>query len=265
MYFLTLACQADAVDHLSSELWEAGTLGIRELGEDNDITLLAAFAANEHREQLLKHFASHLPSWRYEPDTDWVKATQEAWPARAIGERLFLAPMWRVEPTPPNRLRLIHNPGSACGTGDHPCTQLALMALERVPLVGALVADIGTGSGILAAAALRFGASQAIALDIDETVLPAARETLQLNGLTAHLIAGSADCLLPRCAHVVIANINATVLLSLSEDLMQIVTGKGRLILTGFPATELPPLLNIFLHSDVLLREEWACVISRPF
>ena len=77
-----------------------------------------------------------------------------------VGERLFLAPPWSEETVPDGRVRLIHNPGLACGTGEHPCTQMALAAMERIVKPGDRVADIGTGSGILAIGAALLKAGQ---------------------------------------------------------------------------------------------------------
>ena len=262
MYFLQIECKLSEVDLLSADLWQAGTVGVSEVEDDEHVTLQAAFESNQQREHLLKQFAAFSPSWQHTADIDWVKATQQAWPSRMIGEQLFLAPLWSDDPTPLGRLRVIHNPGSACGTGEHPCTQLALMALEHVPLAGSRVVDIGTGSGILLAGALKLGADNAVGLDVDQSVIPAALETLQLNGLPAWLLAGSADCLCDGCGDVVVANINATVLLFIEEELRRVRAANGYLIVTGFPEAELPAVAELFRPTKVLLLEGWACVIS---
>ncbi len=215
MYSLRLHCNAEDADLLSAELWEAGTAGIQELENGGGaLTLIAGFETNDGRDELLRRFGRFSPAWIHETDTDWVQATQRAWPGQRVGARLFLAPPWCDEATPPGRERVIHNPGMACGTGDHPCTQLALEALERVVSPACSMADIGTGSGILAISALRLGAATAFGVDMDEAALQAARENFALNALPANLVAGSADCLLSGSVDLVVANINATVLLA---------------------------------------------------
>ncbi len=64
-------------------------------------------------------------------DTDWVQHTYDAWPATLVGETFFLVAPWCKDPTPPGRIRLEINPGMQCGTGQHPCTQFCLEAMER--------------------------------------------------------------------------------------------------------------------------------------
>jgi ribosomal protein L11 methyltransferase len=244
------------VDSLSGQLWEAGTIGVQE----TDTEVIATFESNTGRADLLHQFASYAPHWEPQPTTDWVEATQRAWPGRFVGERLFLAPPWCVEPTPTGRVRLIHNPGLACGTGEHPCSQLALQALERHLQPGFRIIDVGTGSGILAIAALLLGAASAIGIDTDEAALHAAKENFALNLLPAPLAAGTADCLPPESADIVLANISATVLLSIADELLGLVAAHGCLILTGFPAAELPTVQAVFGAGEVTAINGWSCV-----
>ncbi len=187
MYSLRLNCAADESEFASAELWDAGTVGIREIDEDGRVVLIAGFERNDQRGELLERFANYSPEWRHEPARDWIAETQAAWPARSVGQRLFVAPVWSQETTPSGRERIIHNPGLACGTGEHPCTQLALMALEKCVTPGCTVVDVGTGSGILAIASLRLGAARAFGIDPDEAAIPAACENFSLNGLPAQL------------------------------------------------------------------------------
>src|SRR5690242_7249880 len=180
MYSLALRCQADQVDELSAELWAAGTLGIRELdGEQGRIILIAGFEDGTDDSELLRRFATHEPEWYRESDTDWVARAESSWPGLAIGRRFFLCPPWCKEETPPGRHRLVHNPGLACGTGEHPCTRLAIEALESVVMPGVRVADIGAGSGILAVAARQLGASEAVGIDPDDQALRVALENFE--------------------------------------------------------------------------------------
>lgn len=247
---------------VSAELWEAGTVGVRELDNDVRALLIAGFETNSKREELLARFARFSPEWRSEPDRNWVEETQAAWPPRVVGRRLFLAPFWSETPTPPERVRVIHNPGLACGTGEHPCTQLALLALERCVFQGCAVLDIGTGSGLLAVAALRLGAAKSVGVDPDEAALQGARENFQLNGCTPQLIAGSADCLASGSSDITVANISATVLLALFEDVLRITRPEGWIILTGFPKAEASVFEGAFANSETLALGEWRCLVA---
>lgn len=238
------------MDRLSSELWEAGTLGIREIDEGDGVALIATFENPQPG------------GWKEDESIDWIAEMQRAWTGRTVGERIFLAPPWSDEATPQNRFRLIHNPSLASGTGEHPCTQLALIALEEAVRPGSRVVDVGTGSGILAIAALLLGAAWAVGLDPDETALEVARANHRLNGLIAKVVTGSVECLADSCADITIANISATVLLSLGDELLRITAAGGRLILTGFTEPELAAIEQNFpaAGSRIFRSGEWSCV-----
>ncbi|MBV9611828.1 MAG: 50S ribosomal protein L11 methyltransferase [Acidobacteriaceae bacterium] len=179
---------------------------------------------------------------------------------RAVVSRARLEP----GPTPPGRMRIIHNPGLSCGTGEHPCTQLALMALERYVTQGARVADVGTGSGILAIAALRLGAAFAVGIDPDRAALCGARENFLLNGLTPALVAGSAESLATGCADITVANIDGTVLLSIVDDLIRITRPGGWLILSGFPEAEAGASRELFPNAESFGIADWRCLVAKP-
>ncbi len=263
MYTLHLTCVTSEIDEISAQLWESGTVGVQELDLVNDsVSLIASFETNQQRETLLDQFRAFSPEWRHEPDTNWMLETQNAWPGRAVGHSLFLAPPWCRVPTPQGRHRVIHNPGLACGTGEHPCTRLALQALEQTISTGCSVADIGTGSGLLAIAALRLGAATIIAFDTDQQALPAARENFLLNNLQPNLFAGSTDALAHTSLDLAVANINASVLLSLADDLFRILRPGGQLILTGFPKSESRQVAKIFPPHSILEEDSWTCFIS---
>jgi len=104
---------------------------------------------------------------------------------------------------------------------------------------------------MLAIAALQLGADLAVGVDTDEAALHAARENFELNHLAPALAAGSADCLADGCANVVVANISATVLLSIGDELMGLLATDGWLILTGFQEPELATVQRAFSAGEV--------------
>lgn len=260
MYSLELTCSEEEIDLLTAELWEAGTIGVRELqAEDGRILLIAGFAVKPPSgfETRLDGYA---PQWRKEEDVDWVEHTQQSWPGRPVGRTLYLCPPWAIKNAPPDRLRIVHTPGMACGTGEHPCTQLALEALERALQRGWKVADIGSGSGILTSAALLLGAGWALAADIDESAMGFAQEDFCLNHVAPLLLAGSADALAGDVFDVTMANISGTVLLSILDDLLRITRPGGMLILTGFTEAECARFQEMFPDAAASTRDSWACL-----
>jgi ribosomal protein L11 methyltransferase len=265
VYSLHLISSSDDADRVCAELWEAGTEGIQEIetGQDTTVRLIASFRTNEAREHLLTTFAVYSPEWHRLEETDWVARTEAAWPAREVGNKIFLAAPWNRDPTPQGRVRVVHNPGLACGTGEHACTRLALMALEECVRPGSRVVDIGTGSGILAVAALRLGAGFALGIDPDVVALAAAQENFRLNGLAPTLASGSADCVSAASADVIVSNINASVLLSMLDDLLLITAANGWLILTGFTEDEFSAVQQNVPEGSVLAMDEWRCLTVR--
>jgi ribosomal protein L11 methyltransferase len=135
--------------------------------------------------------------------------------------------------------------------------------LEHAVTPDCTVADIGTGSGILAVAALRLGARFAVATDTDRTSLDAAIENFGLNAQAANVVLGSADCLRDECADVTVANISGTVLLAIMDELLRIAKSRGHLILTGFPEWEIAPFQQLFREAAVTGINEWRC-LSTP-
>ena len=100
------------------------------------------------------------------------------------GKRLCICPQWENYANPERKILKI-DPGSAFGTGDHATTRLCLEFLDEIIKGGEQVLDVGTGSGILAAASVLLGAQSALGTDIDENSVNIARSTAALNNLHA--------------------------------------------------------------------------------
>ena len=245
MFSLFFRPPPDQEDLLIAELWECGTSGIVE--EESGIRAFFDDLSLIHR------FAGQDPEVREEKPVDWAQATRDAWPPIAVGKRFFLAPPWCDEPTPAGRLRLPIHPGMACGTGRHPATQLALEAIERHVRPGDTVADIGTGSGILAAAAALVGAGRVVACDVDPDAVKIASERVMVP-----LFVGSADALRTGSADIVVANIDSATIETLALELARIRKPNSKLILTGFPEWDIP---EGFKAKESNQREEWVCLV----
>ena len=245
MFSLFFRPSPDREEFLIAELWECGTTGIIE--EDGGVR---AFFEDL---SLLPRFTSDAPELREEQPIDWAQATRDAWPPIIVGQRFFLTPPWCHLPTPPGRLRLPIYPGMACGTGRHPATQLALEVIEQYVRPGDSVVDVGTGSGILAAAAALVGAGRVIGCDIDPEAVRIASQRLN-----SPLFAGSAAAIRSQSADVVIANIDAATIEELAAEFARIRKPDSVLILTGFPEWDAPAG---FQAKGFRKREEWLCLV----
>ncbi|KAK8676898.1 hypothetical protein V6N13_142457 [Hibiscus sabdariffa] len=111
---------------------------------------------------------------------DWIKKTQESFGPVEVSGGLWIVPEWK---TPPDveATNIVLNPRLAFGTGEHPTTRLGQLLLQRLIKGGEYFLDYGTGSGILAVAALQFGASLSAGIDIDPLAITSARHNATLN------------------------------------------------------------------------------------
>jgi ribosomal protein L11 methyltransferase len=237
-------------DELFVELWELGTRGIIE--EEGGVR--AFFDESSDPVTLLLRFVEFSPELRQEALTDWSQVSQDAWPPIEIGNRFYLVAPWSSDATPAGRLRLEICPGMACGTGRHPCTQLCLEAIEKHVRPGDSVIDIGTGSGILSAAALLVGAGRAIAGDIDREAVLVARERMQ--GVS--LFVGSAEAIRSNSADIVVANIDAATIERIAPELARVRKPESTLILSGFQEGDVPDGSQA---KEILFRDQWVCLI----
>jgi len=249
LFSLLLDPPVELEDYLIADLWESGTTGIIE--EEGRIR--AFFEPPADTAQLLLRFAEFAPELREEQPADWAQISRDAWPPLCIGERFFLVPPWCGEPTPSGRLRLEIYPGMACGTGRHPATQLCLEAIEKYTRPGDCVLDVGTGSGILSAAAALVGAGVVAGCDIDLEAVVVARERIR-----TLLFAGSAEAIRPRWADVIVANIDSATIERIGADLARVRKPQSTLILSGFPEWDVP---EGFQPKEIFRREEWVCLI----
>jgi ribosomal protein L11 methyltransferase len=150
---------------------------------------------------------------------------------------------------PPETLRLTN--ADAFGTGHHPTTALCIEMLEEVLAVERIanVLDVGTGSGILALAALKMGVPQAVGVDIAADALKVAAENARLNGLSdrLELVHGGADAV-TGVWPVVLANVLAAPLIEMAPLLVRRVGSQGLLILSGIPCSVESQVRRAFEH-----------------
>jgi len=163
-------------------------------------------------------------------DDDWVRRAQAQFPPMLVGERLWIGPSWC---TPPGggRAAVTLDPGLAFGTGTHPSTRLALAFVERTVRGGESVLDYGCGSGILAIAAAKLGASRVDAVDVDPQSVETAAGNARANGVVMRVAAP--DGLAPALYDIVVSNILAQPLIMLAPLLAARTRASGLIALSG--------------------------------
>ncbi|MGB1417037.1 MAG: 50S ribosomal protein L11 methyltransferase [Synechococcus sp.] len=206
-------------------------------------------------EPLAEPFGLALPAaqWDSVADEDWSLSWKQHWQADPVGEQLLILPAWLEVPEEHrHRLVLKMDPGSAFGTGSHPTTRLCLEALESAPPRGALVTDLGCGSGVLALAALGLGAEAVVAADTDSLAVRATSDNRDLNGYAAERLTvalGSVEALQEqlagRRADLLLCNILAPVIEALAPGFEALLRPDGRALLSGLLVDQAPRLKEV--------------------
>ncbi|KAJ8532360.1 hypothetical protein K7X08_012283 [Anisodus acutangulus] len=221
--------------------------------------------------------------------TEWIKATQELFRPVEVSDGLWVVPEWT---TPPDlqATNIILNPGLAFGTGEHPTTKLCLLLLRDLIKGGELFLDYGTGSGVLAIAALKFGASFSVGFDIDPQAITSAQDNATLNNIghdkfLLNLVPGkgilpsadfSSSMDIGQTAYdsevfnesgkydIVVANILLNPLLELADQIVSYAKPGATVALSGIISEQIPRILerySQYLESITVTKmDDWACI-----
>ncbi len=206
------------------------------------------------------------------PDDGWARRSQADLAAVHVGRISIYSSGDAFSPQPstlnPAGIQLVIPPSMGFGTGHHETTRLCLEALQTLDLRGARVLDAGTGSGVLAIAASRLGAREAIGIDHDPHAILAAREALALNPDARAVRFAVADLehaeALTPAAEVVVANLTGATLIRAADVLDAAVRPGGSLIVSGLLVTELADVRQAFRAlAQTWIKEEgdWAAIV----
>jgi ribosomal protein L11 methyltransferase len=194
-------------------------------------------------------------------ERDWVGASQSQFVPIRVSARLWVVPSWHA-PADPGAINLLLDPGLAFGTGSHPTTRLCLEWLEREVHGGERVLDYGCGSGILAIAAMKLGAGEAVGVDIDTAAVESARANAALNAVACEFLDAGQPLASRLPFDLTVANILANPLKLLAPALAAAVRPGGRLALAGLLTAQADEVAacyrNWFEIDDVAHAEGWA-------
>jgi ribosomal protein L11 methyltransferase len=163
-------------------------------------------------------------------EQDWVRATQSQFDPIKITDDLWIVPTWHSAPNA-NAINIVLDPGLAFGTGSHPTTHLCLAWLSQTVKTDQTVLDYGCGSGILAIAAKKLGASKVVGTDIDTQAIQASLYNAEQNAVQASFY--HANDYQTDQYDIVVANILSSALSVLAPALAKSCKSGGEVALSG--------------------------------
>ena len=229
-------------DAVSGLLWELGAEGVEERDAgtldrptESEVILIASFPTEEEANEAIGYLADRWPARLEFVEGDaWRDEWKRFFKPTRLGERLVIKPSWEPFEAKPDDVVLVVDPGRAFGSGTHQTTRLVLQQLDTEIHGGEQILDVGCGSGILAIGALLLGAKDAICIDIDEDAVAVTLENAELNQVSSRVKASTtAVGDIAGTYPVVLANIEARVLIPLAADIAARVANDGLLMLSG--------------------------------
>jgi len=202
-------------------------------------------------------------------EADWATAWKSFFKAVEIG-RVLIKPSWEDADVKPGQVVVEIDPGMAFGTGNHPTTQLCMLALQNYIKGGERVLDVGTGSGVLAITAAKLGADEVYATDNDPVAVEAAAENVKWNGVDGRvrIELSESPSSAPGQFDLVVANITANVILEMAGAIAKAVKPDGLLIASGLIEARSAEVCGCltelgFELAEKTVDDEWVVLVMR--
>lgn len=221
-----------------------------------------------------------LGSWEITLDEkenqDWSKKWKEKWTVTHVSDKIAVVPSWIDYEPKKDEITITLDPGCAFGTGTHQTTQLCMKAIEKYLKPGDKIADIGTGSGILAICALKFGAKSAYGCDNDETVIDVCKKNAEINSIKVYpqgegmpyvyFELNTADKIHEQYDFVC-ANILHNVLAEIMGDLKNIMKNGAKIVLSGILDEKKEIVFDALKKQDMKIieltqQDQWVAIIA---
>lgn len=202
-------------------------------------------------------------------DSEWLYKWQENFKPTKVGERIVVKPSWEEYSAKEGELVIEMDPGMAFGSGLHETTTLCIKALENV-LAAERVLDVGTGTGILAIAAMLLGAKRCLGIDIDADAVRIAKENVERNGLTKEIELREGDLMagVDFEADIIVANLMADLVIRLSPAAAEHLKPGGIFISSGILDIKEDIVAEAVREAgfeiiEVLHDGEWCAIVAK--
>lgn len=202
-------------------------------------------------------------------DEDWANNWKKYYEPVEVGDNLVIIPSWLdYEGSHDNKIYI--EPGMAFGTGTHETTYMCLEALEDYVIEDDVIFDIGCGSGILSVAAVKLGARNVVAVDIDRKCTQVSEENAQLNNVTDKMQIYTANLLdvVKGKADIIVSNIIAEIIVEMIPDLKKHLENDGIFISSGIIVEKIDMVENALVENGFEIVEKrekngWALVVGK--
>ncbi|MFL0195811.1 50S ribosomal protein L11 methyltransferase [Clostridium sp. WILCCON 0269] len=201
-------------------------------------------------------------------EQDWENNWKKYYKPYRVGERVVIKPIWEEYKSKKEDIVVEIDPGMAFGTGTHETTKMCIKALEKYVKIESNVFDIGTGSGILAITAAKLGAKQVSAVDLDPVAVESALKNVGYNDIkNIKVTHGNLMGGVHGKADIVVINIIADVIISLTEEVKNFLVSGGVFISSGIILDRKEDVIEKLQYSGFEIKEinqdgEWVCIVS---
>ncbi len=241
-YEFRISLPAESRDALIERLSEMGCLGIT----DNDSSIVAYFSDVLGIDHIMEGLMAFKPvlkrsgldnafsfEYLFISERDWNESWKKKFTPIDVGESLTILPPWEERNN--GRTNLIIDPGMAFGTGHHETTKTCLTLIERLSGTGkkGRFLDIGTGSGVLAIAALKLGFDYALGIDIDPLAVDASLRNVASNDLKNVEIRKGTLSDVEETFDMIAANLLSEILISMAPEMKSRLTPSGIVLTSG--------------------------------
>lgn len=203
-------------------------------------------------------------------DDSWRDVWKKYYHPVRVTRYLTIVPSWeKYQKEMPDEMVIRLDPGRVFGTGTHPTTILALLALEKTIRGNESMIDVGTGSGILSIAAKYLGVKKVDAYDIDDEAIKATKENLALNPIAKDVHVATNNLLegIDQKVDLIVANILAEIIIPLIPQAKERLNNGGKLITSGIIKDKKNEIItklqeNGFVIDEILQQKDWFSIIA---
>jgi ribosomal protein L11 methyltransferase len=278
---ISVTCSADLSDALSNFLTERNQSGVVIEDAPSGQIIITAYVdpqkADIFNEVEIQYFINELKTifpgsiaritaFEFIPHQDWLEGWKKNFVPFHVTEKIVIRPTWEHYSLAPDEIEIVIDPKMAFGTGHHESTAQCLIALEKIDCSGKRVLDYGCGTGILAIAAAKLGASDVVGVDNDEEATVCAAENIAINNVNVKLeLSPCYRSMEP--FDIILANLSTEQIIVFYNELNGSLKKGGHIVFSGIPDTDRERFLSFMLEKpyiifDEIVGKEWISYIA---